>query len=95
VQRSDVLDADVRQVRWTMELTGTVTNGVVVLDNAAKVPEGTRVRVTVPADSDAVETATAASPLGERLMKLAGTANELPSDMAAQHDHYLHGQPKR
>ncbi len=37
----------------------------------------------------------AASPLGEALMQLAGTAVGLPQDMAEQHDHYIHGTPKR
>ena len=78
-----------------MVLKGTMTNGVVVLDAGAAVPEGTRVEVTVPAATDAKNPATAASPLGQRLMQLAGTANDLPPDMAAQHDHYLHGQPKQ
>jgi hypothetical protein len=72
-----------------MELEGTVSNGVVVLDPGADVPEGTRVRVVVPKEI------AAATPLGQRLMKLAGTANDLPNDMAAQHDHYVHGTPKR
>jgi hypothetical protein len=78
-----------------MELTGTVTNGVVVLDNEAKVPDGTRVRVTVSAGSVADESVAAASPLGQRLMRLAGIADDLPPDMAAQHDLYLHGMPRR
>jgi hypothetical protein len=73
-----------------IQLTGTVTNGVVVLSEGANVPEGTRVQVLVRVSSE-----TAASPLVRRLLGLAGIANELPSDMAAQHDHYLHGQPKR
>ena len=73
-----------------IQLRGTVTNGVVVLTDGATVPEGTRVQVLVPVSAE-----TAASPLGRRLLGLAGIANELPSDMAAQHDHYLHGQPKR
>ncbi len=33
--------------------------------------------------------------LGQRLLKLAGIAEGLPSDMAEQHDHYIHGTPKR
>ena len=33
--------------------------------------------------------------LGQRLLKFAGRAKELPADMADNHDHYLHGQPKR
>ena len=38
---------------------------------------------------------TALSPLGEMLLRHAGKAVGLPEDMAAQHDHYLHGTPKR
>ena len=33
--------------------------------------------------------------LGEMLLRHAGKAVGLPEDMAAQHDHYLHGTPKR
>jgi predicted DNA-binding antitoxin AbrB/MazE fold protein len=29
------------------------------------------------------------------LLEFSGTVNDLPADMAAQHDHYLHGTPKR
>lgn len=32
---------------------------------------------------------------GEALSELAGTVEELPADYAANHDHYLHGAPKR
>jgi hypothetical protein len=71
-------------------LPGTVTNGVVVLDGGAAVPEGTHVEVKVPINPD-----TAASPLGRVLLRFAGRAQGLPADMAAQHDHYLHGTPKR
>jgi len=31
----------------------------------------------------------------ESLLELAGTAEGLPADLAEQHDHYLHGTPKR
>ena len=34
-------------------------------------------------------------PWGEALSELAGTAAGLPSDLAHNHDHYLHGSPKR
>ena len=30
-----------------------------------------------------------------KLLELAGTAKGLPPDMAEQHDHYIHGTPKR
>ena len=34
-------------------------------------------------------------PIGKKLLALAGTAKGLPEDFAANHDHYLHGLPKR
>ncbi len=34
-------------------------------------------------------------PIGKKLLALAGKAKGLPSDFAANHDHYLHGLPKR
>jgi hypothetical protein len=32
---------------------------------------------------------------GEALLEVAGTAKSLPEDLSANHDHYLHGTPKR
>lgn len=32
---------------------------------------------------------------GQALLEVAGIAEELPADYAANHDHYLHGTPKR
>jgi hypothetical protein len=32
---------------------------------------------------------------GEALLEVAGTAEGLPSDFAHNHDHYLHGAPRR
>jgi hypothetical protein len=32
--------------------------------------------------------------IGDALLALAGTAEGLPSDMARNHDHYLHGTPR-
>jgi hypothetical protein len=72
-----------------MTLQGTVIDGRIVLDEPRELPNGTRVQVVVQ------ERPAAASPLGEALLKLAGTAVGLPEDMAAQHDHYLHGTAKR
>jgi hypothetical protein len=68
-----------------MNLEGTVVNGVVVLDPGIGLPDGTRVELVV---KERPATATA---LGQRLLKLAGIANGLPSDLAKQHDHYIHG----
>jgi len=71
------------------EYIGTVIDGMVVLENGALLPEGRRVRVTV------LETESPAETLGQRLLKFAGTAKDLPSDLAENHDHYLHGLPKK
>jgi hypothetical protein len=52
-------------------------------------PEGTRVKVVAePAEVEAKPTLLS-------LLKLAGIARDLPEDFAAQHDHYIHGTPKR
>lgn len=71
-----------------MTLEGTVRNGAVILDNGDHVPDGTRVQVIVPEDN-------AAKPTLLGLLEVAGTVNDLPSDMALNHDHYLHGHPKK
>ena len=33
--------------------------------------------------------------VGDALLEVAGTAEGLPRDMARNHDHYLHGTPRR
>lgn len=71
-----------------MTLEGVVRNGMVVLDQPQRLPEGMRVQVLVPEPE-------ADPPTLAFLLKYAGTANDLPADMAAQHDHYIHGTPKR
>ena len=74
-----------------MELQGTVHNGVIVVDAGNPLPEGTRVTIVVAAKEKRDEGIT----LKDRLLKLAGTIDDLPSDMARNHDHYIHGVPKR
>jgi hypothetical protein len=70
-----------------MSFEGIVQNGVVVLEGDQKLPEGTRVEVIV---RDGRKPS-----LSDRLLKLAGTIDDLPSDMARNHDHYIHGVPRR
>jgi hypothetical protein len=69
-----------------MTLHGTLNKGIVVLDQPAPWPEGTRVEV---------QTAGKTLSLAEKLLRHAGTVPDLPADMAEQHDHYIHGTPKR
>jgi hypothetical protein len=72
-----------------MSFEGTVHNGVVVFDVQTPLPDGTRVEILVKHED-------AAKPsLRERLLKLAGTVDDLPADMARNHDHYIHGAPKK
>jgi hypothetical protein len=76
-----------------MTYRGQVKNGVVVLEGGPLPAEGTSVRVEVieaisPASSDRQS-------IWNKLLELSGTVEGLPADMAEQHDHYIHGTPKR
>ncbi|MFL5245105.1 MAG: hypothetical protein ACJ8FY_23630 [Gemmataceae bacterium] len=72
-----------------MEMLGQVKNGVIVLQNGHSLSEGTKVKVVVEGEDSA------ALALREFLQKKAGCMTGLPADLADQHDHYLHGTPKR
>ena len=77
-----------------MTYRGHVKNGVVVLDPPADLPEGAQVEVCLvehPVHSDEAEAPT----LYEQLRDVVGIAKGLPSDLAENHDHYLHGRPKK
>ena len=80
-----------------MTYRGKVKNGVVVVQNARKLPEGTRVRVEVPEKSlkKGRSTRRGKTRLAKMLLKHAGKATGLPSDSARNHEHYLYGTPKR
>jgi hypothetical protein len=71
-----------------MVYRGHVKNGIVVLDEMPNLPEGAEVQVDVASPSEEGST------VGSRLMKFAGKLEGLPSDLARNHDHYLHGAPK-
>jgi hypothetical protein len=76
-----------------MTLQGTVNSGIIVLDQPAPWPEGTRVEVVLKVVE--AQGAQRKPTLSKRLLKHAGTVPNLPADTAAQHDHYIHGTPKR
>lgn len=71
-----------------MAYHGYVRGGVVVLDPKVELPEGTEVYVE-PVPLPRRKT------LAEQLGDLIGSVSDLPPDMAEQHNHYLHGAPKR
>ena len=74
-----------------MEWNGTFLNGVIVPDDTSGLAEGARVRISLPEQNQK----NALSTLGERLMALSGIAKGLPPDMAEEHNHYIHGTPRR
>ena len=79
-----------------MTYRGQVKNGVIVLEAGVRLREGMDVRVepvdsngNVPADSQETQR------LREGLLLFSGVVKEGPSDLARNHDHYLHGTPRR
>src|SRR5438105_4918193 len=72
----------------SMTYRGRVTNGQITLDQSAQLPEGAEVNVEV------LEDAEAKSSIWDKLRGIAGTV-EGPEDWARNHDHYIHGTPKR
>lgn len=81
-----------------MTIEGQIINGQVVLNVQVPVPDGTRVRVELLKDAkteNAKQTEKELPSLYERMKSFVGSVEGLPSDYAINHDHYLHGQPKR
>ena len=72
-----------------MSYTGTIEDGVVKLPPEAGWPDGTTVRV------EKVEPSQSRNELTRRLRDIAAQLHGLPADWAEQHDHYIHGTPKR
>ena len=74
--------------------TGQVQNGVVVFEGMPPpLAAGTRVRIELiePIVVEGNSTPT----LLDRYASIIGIAEGLPSDMAEEHDHYIHGTPRR
>ena len=87
--------------RESMTYHGTVHNGVILVDGGLTIPDGVAVRIEVV---DKIEASTplphgTEPTIGQKLAALARKFEslpcDLPSDLAANHDHYLHGLPKR
>ncbi|HPD29705.1 MAG TPA: hypothetical protein PLL20_06900 [Phycisphaerae bacterium] len=69
-----------------MTYKGKVQGGVVVLEGGAALPEGAEVVVEPVEDLPS---------WAEVFKDVLGKATGLPKDLARNHDHYLHGAPKR
>ena len=74
-----------------MTYRGRVKNGVVVLDEAVKLSEGTVVRVEPVEDGSPDSSSQEVSPLFRAFERAKATGI---SDLAINHDHYLYGHPK-
>lgn len=77
-----------------MTYRGRVENGVIVLEPGAQLREGADVRVelvTEPAADDSEQV----RQLRDGLLRFSGTVKGGPSDLARNHDHYLHGTPRK
>jgi hypothetical protein len=85
-----------------MTYRGTVKDGVIVLDAGARLTEGTVVEVreaqtAAPAPPDVArsQNTEAEGPTwAEKWKVFIGTCQGLPSDLAENHDHYIHGTEK-
>ncbi len=82
-----------------MTYKGKVQNGVIRVEDGVFLPEGVDVQIEV-ADTPRLASQNAVEPsIWDKLSDLARWAesqpSDLPSDLAANHDHYLHGLPKR
>ena len=71
-----------------MSMIGVVEDGKVVLPPGTQLPTGTRVRVEpLPLEEEVS--------LGEALRGYIGMAEDMPTDLARNLDHYLHGAPRK
>lgn len=70
-----------------MSFTGRVKNGVVVLPPGLDLADGLEVQLMIP-DSASVPS------FAQRYSAYIGVADDLPSDLAENLDHYIHGSRK-
>jgi len=72
-----------------MTYRGRVEGGKVVLEEGVRLAEGMEVVV------QPVEPGREVRSLREGLLALAGVIEGLPADLARNHDHYIHGMPRK
>ena len=78
-----------------MVYRGRVENGVIRLEDAPALREGVEVEVRLLAENASAEGEEEIPSLYERLKDVAGKAEGLPPDLAANHDHFLHGRARQ
>jgi hypothetical protein len=85
-----------------MVYRGHIKNGVVEFEEPVPLPEGAEVDV-IPSEPGNGEQSVEKLPeeeeeiptLYERFKDFIGCIDDLPPDFAENHDHYIHGTPKR
>lgn len=70
-----------------MSITATVENDTIKLPEGVHLPDGTKVHI----EPEPPKRRTVA----ERYASFIGIAEDMPADLAKNHDHYIHGTPKR
>jgi hypothetical protein len=83
----------------TMTYKGTVQNGVILIDGDVRLPEGAEVQIELADDAHPTADTSGEPTIGQKLAALGRWAetqpSDLPEDLAINHDHYLHGLPKK
>jgi len=74
---------------------GHIRDGRIELDEQVRLPEGAPVEVSLAEQQAACGNDELGPTLYERLKPVIGIAKGLPPDLARNHDHYLHGSPKK
>jgi hypothetical protein len=78
-----------------MSYRGRIKNGVVVFPFPVSLPEGAEVQVEAVASAPSSDNGATPKPWSEVFGDVIGSVEGLPTDFAAQHDHYIHGTPKK
>jgi hypothetical protein len=95
IRQFRIIKAKVLWKERVMTYRGRVKNGVVVLDNPKGLPEGAKVTVTPLKLRPKTTKRKKMLSLYDRFKPFIGAVKGLPADLALNHDHYLHGLPKR
>jgi hypothetical protein len=74
-----------------MTYKGTIRNGVVVLQGNVSLPENAEVNVELVGQTGPKQPPSWA----EVFKDVIGSVDDMPSDMAENHDHYIHGTEKK
>jgi predicted DNA-binding antitoxin AbrB/MazE fold protein len=92
--RNDIQELSFESYQMTYQ--GHFEDGIIVLDEPVELPDGAKVRVELLPSENAAQKAE--SPRGNHYKhyeSIIGAIDDLSEDFAAQHDHYIHGTPKK